>query len=143
MFVVSCVTGYGSGYTVTCIQGPGSCMPYNVYMYIVHVHIIRYKATSFILLSITDCSTSFGSSSSSSASSSSSFSSSSITSHVDMIVVPIFNRKIISTFDSRAAGAGISIAMLQSIIISINIISLILYQKRGGFQQSVKDDKGT
>ena len=71
----------------------------------------------FILLLITDCSTSFGSSSSgssssSSASSSSSFYSSSITSHVDMIVVPIFNRKIISTFDSRAAGAGISIAML-------------------------------
>ena len=30
VFVVSCDTGYGSVYTVTCIQGPGSCMPYNV-----------------------------------------------------------------------------------------------------------------
>ena len=47
MFVVSCGTGYGSVYTVTCIQDPGSCMPYTVaytvYVYVhnVHVHIIE------------------------------------------------------------------------------------------------------
>ena len=82
---------------------------------------------------ITDCSTSFGSSSSgsssssssssSSASSSSSCSSSSIASHVNMIVVPIFNRKIISMFDSRAAGAGMSIAMLLDNYYKFDLIS--------------------
>ena len=40
-----------------------------------------------------------------------------------MIVVPIFNRKIISTFDSRAAGAGISIAMLLDNYYKFGLIS--------------------
>ena len=40
-----------------------------------------------------------------------------------MIVVPIFNRKIISTFDSRAAGAGMSIAMLLDNYYKFDLIS--------------------
>ena len=64
MFVVSCGTGYGSVYTVTCLQGPGSCMPYNVYMYVyvhtVHVHIIRYKATALSSLDSDLPSTGYG-----------------------------------------------------------------------------------
>ena len=38
MFVVSCGTGHGSGYTVMCILGPGSCMPYTV-----HVTLTRHS----------------------------------------------------------------------------------------------------
>ena len=40
-----------------------------------------------------------------------------------MVIVPIFNRKIISTFDSRAAGAGISIAMLLDNYYKFDLIS--------------------
>ena len=73
---------------------------------------------------------SFSASVSSSASSSSS--TSSITCHVDTVVVPIFNRKIISTFDPRAAGAGMLIAMVLN-----NPLSLISYQKHGGLQRTL------
>ena len=49
-----------------------------------------------------------------------------------MVVVPIFNRKIISTFDPRAAGAGMLIAMVLN-----NPLSLISYQKHGGLQRTL------
>ena len=69
-------------------------------------------------------------------STSSSSSSSSITSHVDMVIVPIFNRKIISTFDSRAAGAGMSIAMVLDNYYKFDLISEARWLSKDSSSQS-------